>query len=123
VTVGVLAHVGQGSRACYDLSASFPRYTLSGDTAEITVRVANAGVAQVDSGAAVEVYHMIGDSLAGLVCGGMTHQPVQSGSFIDLTMTGQFTPQSGSSLRCSVRHERIVEIDMENNEVNLTINP
>jgi hypothetical protein len=41
---GTLAFITKGEYHCYDVNASFPRYSVvSGDTVDLTVRVANAG--------------------------------------------------------------------------------
>jgi hypothetical protein len=41
---GTLAYIARGEYHCYDVNASFPRYSVvSGDTVDLTVRVANAG--------------------------------------------------------------------------------
>jgi hypothetical protein len=41
---GTLAYIARGEYHCYDVNASFPRYSVvRGDTVDLTVRVANAG--------------------------------------------------------------------------------
>ncbi|HEX2957870.1 MAG TPA: hypothetical protein VHO70_13625 [Chitinispirillaceae bacterium] len=45
---GTLAFIAIGEHHCYDVNASFPRYSIvSGDTVDLTVRVANAGAYSV----------------------------------------------------------------------------
>jgi hypothetical protein len=45
---GTLAFIAKGEYHCYDVNASFPRYSVvSGDTVDLTVRVANAGAYSV----------------------------------------------------------------------------
>ncbi len=50
VTVGTLAQIQEGTFNCYDVNASFPRYSVvSGDTVDLTVRVGNAGAFAVNT--------------------------------------------------------------------------
>jgi hypothetical protein len=53
---GTLAYIAKGEYHCYDVNASFPRYSVvSGDTVDLTIRAANAGAYPV-RGISVEVF-------------------------------------------------------------------
>jgi hypothetical protein len=53
---GTLAYIAKGEYHCYDVNASFPRYSVvNGDTVDLTIRAANAG-AYLVRGISVEVF-------------------------------------------------------------------
>lgn len=53
----------EGEYHCYDLNASFPRYSVvSGDTVDLTIRLANAGAFPV-CGVVVEVFADTSDGI------------------------------------------------------------
>jgi hypothetical protein len=131
VTVGVLSRAEQGSHTCYDLSASFPRYSLVGshtdsagavfDTVELTVRVANGGAADVVEPVSVAVYGADSTGAIHLLGMASTEGTLETGEYRDVSLVAAVPGGAvyrGYTMKVDLGN-RWLECDQRNNSAGL----
>ena len=121
VTVGVLAQIQAAPPRCYDVNVSFPRYAaVAGDSAELIVRVGNAGAAAVPENLAVAVYHIAPDSTLSPLGEMFTSTRLQPGRYEDISIRAAVPPAPGTGLRYEVdARNRHFEMREFNNSVEM----
>ena len=120
-TVDVLAHIAAAAPQCCDVNVSFPRYAaVAGDSAELIVRIGNAGASAVPRDLAVAVHHVAADSSLTLLGEIVTSTRLLPGHYEDVSMRAAVPPTPGTGVRYQVdARNRHFEMREYNNSVEM----